>query len=63
MHAIIEGKIGPQTKLYEASSGNTAIGEAYFAKLLNLNFTAVMRPGVSEGNSEQSGAWGHVQKF
>ena len=49
MHAIIEGKIGPQTKLYEASSGNTAIGEAYFAKLLNLNFTAVMRPGVSEG--------------
>ena len=49
MHAIIEGKIGPHTKLYEASSGNTAIGEAYFAKLLNLNFTAVMRPGVSEG--------------
>lgn len=49
MHALIEGKIGPQTQLYEASSGNTAIGEAYFAKLLNLKFTAVMRPGVSEG--------------
>ncbi len=49
MHALIEGKIGPQTQLYEASSGNTAIGEAYFAKLLNLSFTAVMRPGVSEG--------------
>jgi cysteine synthase A len=49
MHALIEGKIGPKTHLYEASSGNTAIGEAYFAKLLNLPFTAVMRPGVSEG--------------
>lgn len=49
MHALIEGKIGPQTHLYEASSGNTAIGEAYFAQLLNLKFTAVMRPGVSEG--------------
>lgn len=49
MHALVEGKIGPQTHLYEASSGNTAIGEAYFAKLLNLTFTAVMRPGVSEG--------------
>lgn len=49
MHALIEGKIGPHTHLYEASSGNTAIGEAYFAKLLNLKFTAVMRAGVSEG--------------
>ena len=49
MHALIEGKIGPKTHLYEASSGNTAIGEAYFAQLLGLPFTAVMRPGVSEG--------------
>jgi cysteine synthase A len=49
MSALVDGKIGPQTRLYEASSGNTAIGEAYFARLLGLPFTAVMRPGISEG--------------
>jgi threonine synthase len=49
MGALVDGKIGPQTRLYEASSGNTAIGEAYFARLLGLPFTAVMRPGISEG--------------
>lgn len=49
MNALVDGRIGPRTNLFEASSGNTAIGEAYFAKLLGLRFTAVMRPGVSEG--------------
>lgn len=48
MGALVEGSIGPETNLYEASSGNTAIGEAYFAKALGLRFTAVMRPGISE---------------
>ncbi len=62
MHALIEGKIGPKTHLYEASSGNTAIGEAYFAKLLNLPFTAVMRPGVSEGKLRAiRGYGGHTE--
>lgn len=49
MDALVNGKIGPNTKLYEATSGNTAIGEAYYARLLGLTFTAVMRPGISEG--------------
>lgn len=48
MDALVEGSIGPETNLYEASSGNTAIGEAYFAKVLGLKYTAVMRPGISE---------------
>jgi cysteine synthase A len=62
MHALIEGKIGPKTHLYEASSGNTAIGEAYFAKLLNLPFTAVMNPGVSEGKLRAiRGYGGHTE--
>ena len=47
MSALIDGSIGPETHLYEASSGNTAIGEAYFAKILGLEYTAVVRPGVS----------------
>lgn len=48
MGALVNGSIGPHTRLYEATSGNTAIGEAYFASMLNLPFTAVMRPGISE---------------
>lgn len=48
MSALVDGSIGPESSLYEASSGNTAIGEAYFAKMLGLPFTAVMRPGISE---------------
>lgn len=47
IQALINGEIGPHTHLYEATSGNTGIGEAYFARLLGLPFTAVMRPGIS----------------
>lgn len=48
MSALVNGSIGPKTHLYEATSGNTAIGEAYFASILGVPFTAVMRPGISE---------------
>ena len=48
MAALVNGAIGPKSHLYEATSGNTAIGEAYFASMLSLPFTAVMRPGISE---------------
>ncbi len=58
MAALVDGKIGPQTHLYEASSGNTAIGEAYFARLLGLPFTAVMRPGISEGKIQAIQSYG-----
>jgi len=47
MQALVNGEIGPSTSLYEVTSGNTGIGEAYFAKLLGLPFTAVMRAGIS----------------
>lgn len=48
MSALVNGAIGPETHLYEATSGNTAIGEAYFASMLGLPFTAVMRQGISD---------------
>jgi cysteine synthase A len=48
MSALVDGSVGPETHLYETTSGNTAIGEAYFAKALGLKYTAVMRPGISE---------------
>ena len=42
LHAICNGSITKDTAVIEASSGSTAISEAYFARLLNLRFIAVM---------------------
>ncbi|MHA6964449.1 PLP-dependent cysteine synthase family protein [Zobellella denitrificans] len=42
LHAICSGKIREGTPVVEASSGSTAVSEAYFARLLQLPFTAVM---------------------
>src|SRR5699024_2896743 len=42
LHAICSGKIDNNTPVVEASSGSTAISEAYFARLLGLPFTAVI---------------------
>jgi len=42
LYALCNGWIGPRTTIVEASSGSTAISEAYFARLLGLRFIAVM---------------------
>ncbi|MGF7158803.1 cysteine synthase A [Rhodoligotrophos appendicifer] len=42
LYALCNGWIGPHTTIIEASSGSTAVSEAYFAKLLGLRFIAVM---------------------
>ncbi len=42
LYGLCNGKIGPQTAIIEASSGSTAVSEAYFARLLGLRFLAVM---------------------
>lgn len=42
LHAICSGRIRKGTPVVEASSGSTAVSEAYFARLLGLPFTAVM---------------------
>ncbi len=42
LYGLCNGWITPQTMLVEASSGSTAVSEAYFARLLGLRFTAVM---------------------
>jgi cysteine synthase A len=47
LHALCNGWIGPGTTIVEASSGSTAVSEAYFAKLLGLPFVAVMPRGTS----------------
>ncbi len=45
--ALCNGQIGPTTTLVEASSGSTAISEAYFARLLGLPFVAVVARSTS----------------
>ncbi len=42
LYGICNGKITADTAIIEASSGSTAISEAYFARLLGLRFIAVV---------------------
>ena len=47
LHALCNGWITEGTTIIEASSGSTAVSEAYFARLLGLPFIAVMPRGTS----------------
>lgn len=42
LYALCNGWLGRDTTVIEASSGSTAVSEAYFARLLGLPFVAVM---------------------
>jgi cysteine synthase len=48
LYALCNGWITEGTPVIEASSGSTAVSEAYFASLLGLPFTAVMPATTSE---------------
>ena len=47
LYALCNGWIGEGTTVVEASSGSTAVSEAYFAALLGLPFIAVMPESTS----------------
>ncbi len=47
LYALCNGWITSGTTVIEASSGSTAVSEAYFAKLLGLDFVAVMPRSTS----------------
>ncbi|SEK73925.1 PLP-dependent cysteine synthase family protein [Rhodococcus maanshanensis] len=47
LYAICNGWVTEGTTVIEASSGSTAVSEAYFAKLLGLDFVAVMPRSTS----------------
>jgi cysteine synthase A len=42
LYALCNAWIGPETVVVEASSGSTAVSEAYFARMLGLRFIAVV---------------------
>jgi cysteine synthase A len=47
LYGLCNGWIGPRTTIVEASSGSTAVSEAYFARMLELPFIAVMPASTS----------------
>lgn len=53
LYALCNGKIKQQTPIIEASSGSTAVSEAYFAQLLGLDFIAVMPKSTSQSKIQQ----------
>lgn len=52
LYGICNGRIREGTTLVEASSGSTAVSEAYFAHLLDLPFIAVMPKATSQQKIE-----------
>ena len=52
LYSLCNGWIHEGTTVTEASSGSTAVSEAYFARLLGLPFVAVMPTGTSEEKIE-----------
>ncbi|MEU7001957.1 PLP-dependent cysteine synthase family protein [Nonomuraea sp. NPDC046570] len=47
LYGLANGWIGPTTTVVEASSGSTAVSEAYFARLIGVPFIAVMPASTS----------------
>ena len=42
LYALCNGNINEKTTIIEASSGSTAVSEAYFAKMIGIPFIAVL---------------------
>src|SRR6476620_8545149 len=53
LYGLCNGWVGPRTAIIEASSGSTAVSEAYFARRLGLRFIAVMPRSTSAEKIEQ----------
>lgn len=52
LYGLCNNWIGPETTIIEASSGSTAVSEAYFARMLNLRFIAVVPRSVAAAKIE-----------
>ncbi|MFO1140684.1 MAG: PLP-dependent cysteine synthase family protein [Paracoccus sp. (in: a-proteobacteria)] len=63
LYGICNGKIRQGTVLVEASSGSTAVSEAYFARLLGLRFIAVMPHSTSRQKIEAIARFGGECQF
>ncbi len=52
LYALVNGDIARETTLIEASSGSTAVSEAYFARMLGLEFVTVVPRSTSREKIE-----------
>lgn len=58
LYALCNGKIKQGTTIVEASSGSTAVSEAYFARMLGLPFIAVMPSSTAQSKIRQIEQYG-----
>ncbi|WP_428945434.1 PLP-dependent cysteine synthase family protein [Pantoea sp. FN060301] len=58
LYGLCNGWIRKDTPIIEASSGSTAVSEAYFARLLGLPFIAVMPASTAKRKVEQIAFYG-----
>ncbi|HEU0203219.1 MAG TPA: PLP-dependent cysteine synthase family protein, partial [Burkholderiaceae bacterium] len=58
LYGLCNGWINEGTTIVEASSGSTAVSEAYFARLLGLPFVAVVPTGTSQEKIDQIAFYG-----
>lgn len=58
IYGLCSGKIRPGCTVIEASSGSTAVSEAYFARLLDLPFVAIVPRGTSIGKLREIHRYG-----
>lgn len=58
LYALCNGKIGPTTPVIEASSGSTAVSEAYFARMIGVPFIAVMPRSTARSKIRQIELYG-----
>ncbi len=63
LYAICNGWVTEGTTIIEASSGSTAVSEAYFSRLLGLPFVAVMPRGTSAAKVAQIAFYGGRSHF
>src|SRR3954470_5317342 len=63
LYGLWKGWIGPEPTIIEASSGSTAVSEAYFARMLGLRFIAVMPRSTSAEKVAEIASYGGESHF
>ncbi len=58
LYALCNGWIGPRTTVIDASSGSTAVSEAYFARMLGLPFVAVCPASTAQAKIDAIAFYG-----
>lgn len=58
LYALCNGKIKQDTTIVEASSGSTAVSEAYFARMIGVPFIAVMPRSTAQSKIKQIELYG-----